>query len=244
MREIVELETGHAATTLEPTDDLAARLASARPDLVLLDLRLGTRSGGITVARQIRADPRLARVPVVLVTADRAQTRRRLIEIARIPDVFLLHKPFELDALLGLFDSLLNRPSEMGTLRDTRTPAVVVTDEQGVICEANSAARRLLGYQRAELVGRPAVELAVWPAARVQMEGERLYATRRWSGETPVRRGDGSVVVLHASAVMLESDGARYSRVTLTGQYAEDAAGARGQPSVAEAPASGVPAAT
>lgn len=50
--------------------DPAARESAPVPDLVLLDLKL-PRIGGLDVLRRIRADARIGRVPVVVLTASR-----------------------------------------------------------------------------------------------------------------------------------------------------------------------------
>ena len=51
-------------------------LASRRPDLVLLDLRLPDEPG-VVLAREMRSDPELARVPILAVTASVLEADRR-----------------------------------------------------------------------------------------------------------------------------------------------------------------------
>lgn len=67
-----------------------------RPDLVVLDLNLPSVSGE-TVLRQIRADARLAGLPVVLTTGE-AHIADKLREDAD----FVLLKPFSFDQVHGL----------------------------------------------------------------------------------------------------------------------------------------------
>lgn len=71
--------------------------------------------------------------------------------------------------------------------------AVVVTDAVGVIGYCNSAAERLYGYRREDLLGAPVEEMLV--PAEEQGHGERIMeqvvAGDPWSGVFPVACGDG-----------------------------------------------------
>jgi DNA-binding response OmpR family regulator len=53
-------------------EEALALIASARPDLVLLDVMMPTRSG-YEVCRQIRARPELARIKVIMLSAKGGQ---------------------------------------------------------------------------------------------------------------------------------------------------------------------------
>jgi two-component system cell cycle response regulator DivK len=66
------LDLAFAATVAEGRLALAAR----RPDLVLLDLRLPDEPG-VVLAREMRADPAFARVPILAVTASVLEADRR-----------------------------------------------------------------------------------------------------------------------------------------------------------------------
>jgi len=68
-----------------------------RPDLVVLDLML-PRISGERVCQELRADPRTADVPVVVVSA-RIQEAERLRALAAGADVFI-SKPYDLAALV------------------------------------------------------------------------------------------------------------------------------------------------
>jgi CheY-like chemotaxis protein len=65
------------------------------PDLVVLDLVMPVMNGAELIAR-LRADPRLAAVPVVLMTAAMSGSARALPQADTV-----LAKPFDLDALLA-----------------------------------------------------------------------------------------------------------------------------------------------
>ncbi len=92
--ELLEAEGYVVASAANGSDALAWLGREAPPDVLLVDLVMPVMSGGELLER-VKADPRLAAVPAVLMTA--------AIPSARSPvpaaDA-LLSKPFELDALL------------------------------------------------------------------------------------------------------------------------------------------------
>ncbi len=92
--ELLELEGYRVAAVANGADALDWLAREAAPDVLLVDLVMPVMSGAELLAR-VRADPRLAAVPAVLMTA--------AIPSAASPvpaaDA-LLPKPFELDALL------------------------------------------------------------------------------------------------------------------------------------------------
>lgn len=63
------LQAGGYATEIVPTGEAAlARLAIIVPHLVLLDLNLPAHASGVDVLHHIRADPRLSKTRVIIVT--------------------------------------------------------------------------------------------------------------------------------------------------------------------------------
>lgn len=68
----ISLKNEFRVETFLDGDTAAARLDEVIPNLVLLDLNLPGKSGQELLA-QIRADERLANVPVILTTADEQQ---------------------------------------------------------------------------------------------------------------------------------------------------------------------------
>ncbi|MFL6206255.1 MAG: response regulator [Acidimicrobiales bacterium] len=87
--DVLEVDSGESAL---------AELASGRtPDVVLLDVRMPGLDGWGTL-RQLRGDPALAHLPVVVFTADVSARSEAPVEL-RDGDV-LITKPFQADDLL------------------------------------------------------------------------------------------------------------------------------------------------
>ncbi|GGV71401.1 SpoIIE family protein phosphatase [Streptomyces massasporeus] len=90
-----------------------------------------------------------------------------------------------------------------------------VVDAGGVITVWSDGARRLLGYEPAELVGRPVDDLL---AARLPESTRRHTAEgRRWAGEVALRHRDGNRVVVRLQGTpLLDAEGGRLWLVTGT----------------------------
>ncbi len=85
-------------------EGLAQARRAPRPDLILLDLNLPGLSGEIALAR-LRADPRTAAVPVVILSGDAmARTRERLLAVGANA---YLSKPFDVQRFLVLVNEFL-----------------------------------------------------------------------------------------------------------------------------------------
>ncbi|MEU4468055.1 SpoIIE family protein phosphatase [Streptomyces sp. NPDC024017] len=84
--------------------------------------------------------------------------------------------------------------------------SAVVVDADGAIMVWSDGARRLLGYEPAELVGRPVTDLL---AARLP-ESTRRHAAegRRWAGEVALRHRDGNRLVVRLQGTpLLDAEG-------------------------------------
>lgn len=89
-------------------DGLAA-VASAPPDLLLLDLMLPHISG-LEVCRALRADPKTAAIPIIMVTA-RAEESERIAGLDLGADDYIA-KPFSPGELVARVRALLRRASQ------------------------------------------------------------------------------------------------------------------------------------
>jgi adenylate cyclase len=106
---------GYVVATASGGKDGLAKVASVRPDLVLLDIMMPDLSG-YEVCKQIRADSSQGILPVVMVTAlDPAQERIKGIEAGA--DDFL-SKPINQAELLARVKSLLRIKSLYDTVQD------------------------------------------------------------------------------------------------------------------------------
>jgi CheY-like chemotaxis protein len=86
---------------LEPQE-----ITSAAPDLILLDLRLGTVTGGAELLVRLKADARTRGVPVLICSADHQQLTA--MQDQRVDwDCGMLAKPFDLTDLLATIQACL-----------------------------------------------------------------------------------------------------------------------------------------
>ena len=75
----------------------------SRPDLVLLDLNL-PRKNGLEVLEEMRADPELASIPVIMLTTSSAE-HDIVASYSRGANCFVV-KPLELDAFMDLIGAI------------------------------------------------------------------------------------------------------------------------------------------
>ncbi len=80
-------------------------LADYRPHLVLTDLMMPV-MGGVELISHIRADPTMAGVPVVAITADATEQAEQMARKAGAVDV--ITKPIDLPALLDRLKSIFD----------------------------------------------------------------------------------------------------------------------------------------
>ena len=111
--------------------DPAEAIVQSGADVVVLDLRGIYEEGGLALLARLRAHEALASLPVLVCSADIQLLRARAGELAQMPAVAALEKPFRIDALMGALERLL-----AGSLHP---PAVGTPDP-----EAASAAAQLL----------------------------------------------------------------------------------------------------
>jgi two-component system, OmpR family, phosphate regulon response regulator PhoB len=94
---------------VETLNDATASISKARgmqPDLIILDIMMPL-LGGIQVCRILRADPKLARVPIVFLTA-KTETHDRIEGLESGADDYL-SKPFSPKELVLRVESILRR---------------------------------------------------------------------------------------------------------------------------------------
>ncbi len=100
-------------------------------------------------------------------------------------------------------------PASLHTLLfDRYADAVLVTDEDGRLVEANLAATSLLGFTRAELLTRRVAEVS--DSERTEADLARFGVEGYWRGEVDLRRKDGSTVRVEARVTTLETPEGRW----------------------------------
>ncbi len=91
-------EEGYEVLELDGQHSVVGQLQAYRPDLIMLDLRLGARETGWQVLAGFRADPVLRRIPVIIITAGPEELARHAVEIQGM-GYRTLEKPFDLDEM-------------------------------------------------------------------------------------------------------------------------------------------------
>ncbi len=107
---------GHVPTVASTGAAALARLKSAQPELVLLDLMLPDIPGS-EVARLIREQPEFARTPLIMVTA-RGEESDRVRGLELGADDYVV-KPFSVKELLLRVNAVLRRSEGMAAERGT-----------------------------------------------------------------------------------------------------------------------------
>ena len=106
---------GFEVTTSRDGRDALARARANVPDIVLLDLMLpGT--DGLTVCRQLRADPKTQNVRILMITAKGEETDE-IIGFSMGADDYVT-KPFRVRPLLERIKALVRRPNEESGEKD------------------------------------------------------------------------------------------------------------------------------
>lgn len=107
---IILSKRGYDVTGVNNGRDGLKAIASIKPDLVLLDLMMAD-MGGWDVFQQMKADPEIQHIPVIVVTA-KAQSIDKVLglHIAKVDDY--VTKPFGPSVLLQSVESVLNLQPE------------------------------------------------------------------------------------------------------------------------------------
>ena len=207
--------------------DGKAALDAARarkPDLVLSDVMM-PRLDGFGLLRELRADPQLCEIPVILLSA-RAGEEARIEGMEARADDYLI-KPFSARELLALVESHLKmsrfrheateavrraerNASLLASIVESSDDAIVSKDLEGIIMSWNQGAERLFGYTAAEVIGQ-SINMLI-PPDRIEEEPRILARLRR--GER----------VDHFETIRVRKDGSRLN-VSLTISPVKDAQG-------------------
>ena len=113
---------GYSVETAEDGPSILRRLsdATSRPDLLLLDVMMPGMSG-LEVVEAVQRDPRLADLPVVLITASTGEPIPQVV--TRGGPVELLVKPFRLHDLLTRIELYVQRSRASADFCEDAPPA-------------------------------------------------------------------------------------------------------------------------
>jgi DNA-binding response OmpR family regulator len=108
MSAILDDDAGYDVTLYNAQQATIAELAASDPHLVIVDLLLGGASGWelVTLAR---ADDRLSSVPIIVCSADVKALREREAELEGIGAVHVIEKPFTIEEMTGMVETLVGR---------------------------------------------------------------------------------------------------------------------------------------
>ena len=104
---MLELE-GYAVLTALDAETALHHLASARPDAILLDLRMPS-VDGLTFMRRLRAQERDRHIPVAIITGDYSIDETLSRELQEL-DAIVFFKPLWIGDLVAVIERLLPNP--------------------------------------------------------------------------------------------------------------------------------------
>src|SRR5580658_4096356 len=211
--------------TAVPDGQAALDAARAcKPDLILSDVMM-PRLDGFGLLRELRADPQLCEIPVILLSA-RAGEEARIEGMEARADDYLI-KPFRARELLALVESHLKmshfrheatealrraerNASLLASIVESSDDAIVSKNLDGIIMSWNQGAERLFGYTATEVIGK-SINILIPPD---HIEEEPRILAR-------IRRGER---VDHFETIRMRKDGSRLN-ISLTISPVKDAKG-------------------
>lgn len=111
VRDILEDERYQVTTVDGDKPDALDRVRSSRPEVLMIDLRMGRdQLHGWDVAQQVRAEPELDDVPILVCSGDLKAMNEIADQLADTKNVATLVKPFGIDDLTAAIDRLLAEP--------------------------------------------------------------------------------------------------------------------------------------
>lgn len=97
--EVLEAAGDYEVFTFRDEETSLAELRALRPDLIIVDILLGSLPSGWELALLAGADRDLGPVPIIVTTPDVPGLGRRVDELRQVANVRVLSKPFTLEEL-------------------------------------------------------------------------------------------------------------------------------------------------
>ena len=108
VHDILESDRYDATTVDGDLPDALGQIRSSRPDLLMIDLRMGADGlHGWSIAQEVRAAPEFDALPILVCSADVPALQALESDLAKTQHVASLVKPFGIDDLIGAIDELL-----------------------------------------------------------------------------------------------------------------------------------------
>ena len=99
LRELLEVSEGYDVAVCKEGDRAFEFVKAYQPDVVLLDIRMGSEEIGWTILELLTLDPKTRPIPVIVCSAAVDQLWAHESQLRQV-GVEVLPKPFDLDALL------------------------------------------------------------------------------------------------------------------------------------------------
>ncbi len=206
--------------SVEAVADGQAALERARedpPDLLLTDVMM-PRLDGFALLEALRADPRTAAIPIILLSA-RAGEEARAEGLEACADDYLV-KPFAARELIARVNAHLTlarirRETEraLDDFFENAVPALHWLGYDGTILRANRAELEMLGYEREEYVGRNIAEFHADAYVVADLLGRLHDGQSIRNAPARLRCRDGSIKhVLISGNVRWDGDRFDYAR--------------------------------
>jgi PAS domain S-box-containing protein len=178
------------------------------PDLILTDIVMPELNGDEMIGA-IRSQRSLDRTPIIVLTA-KAADDSSCLRLLREGAQDLMTKPFVVDELRARVANLIaaqkvrELEARLGSLVEQAPEGIFVANLDGRYIEVNSAACRLVGYTRDELIGKAITDLIrADDVERLAEEKATLLAGGVTVSEWKLCRKDGSVVPVEVTAKIL-----------------------------------------
>ena len=97
---------GYQVVTAKDGVEALEKLSLSVPDVMLIDIEM-PRMDGFDLTRNLRADPKLAKIPVIMITSRTADKHRAYAQALGV-NIFI-GKPYQEDELLGHIAGFIGR---------------------------------------------------------------------------------------------------------------------------------------